>query len=51
MAVKKLRPITPSQRHTIVDSYDDITASRPEESLVVPIKKLICLVNQSPAII
>ena len=39
MAVKKLRPITPSQRHTIVDSYDDITASRPEESLVVPIKK------------
>ena len=39
MAVKKLRPITPTQRHTTVDSYDDITASRPENSLVVPIKK------------
>jgi large subunit ribosomal protein L2 len=34
MAVKKLRPITPSQRHTIVDSYDDITESRPEKSLL-----------------
>ncbi|MCC7232082.1 MAG: 50S ribosomal protein L2 [Bacteroidia bacterium] len=39
MAVKKLRPITPSQRHTIVDSYDDITASRPEGSLVVRLKR------------
>lgn len=39
MAVKKLRPITPTQRHTTVDSYDDITASRPENSLVEPIKK------------
>lgn len=38
MAVKKLRPITPSQRHTIVDSYDDITASSPEPSLIVRIK-------------
>src|SRR5256885_1768577 len=34
MAVKKLRPITPSQRHMIVDSYDDITASKPEKSLL-----------------
>ena len=34
MAVRKLRPITPSQRHTIVDSYDDITASKPEPSLL-----------------
>jgi len=33
MAVRKLRPMTPSQRHTIVDSYDDITASNPEKSL------------------
>ena len=33
MAVKKLRPITPSQRHTTVDSYNDITASKPEKSL------------------
>ena len=33
MAVRKLRPMTPSQRHMIVDSYDDITASKPEKSL------------------
>jgi len=39
MAVKKLRPMTPSQRHSITDSYDDITASRPEPSLVVSKKK------------
>jgi large subunit ribosomal protein L2 len=39
MAVKKLRPMTPSQRHTIVDSYDDITASSPERSLVVSMKR------------
>jgi large subunit ribosomal protein L2 len=39
MAVKKLRPITPSQRHTIVDSYDDITASKPEPTLIVAKKR------------
>jgi large subunit ribosomal protein L2 len=39
MAVKKLRPITPSMRHTIVDSYDDITASKPESSLLVKKKR------------
>jgi len=39
MAVRKLKPTTPSQRHTIVDTYDDITASRPEKSLIVAIKR------------
>ncbi len=39
MAVRKLRPTTPTQRHTIVDSYDDITASKPESTLLVPIKR------------
>jgi large subunit ribosomal protein L2 len=39
MAVKKLRPMTASQRHTTVDSYDDLTASKPESSLLVPIKR------------
>jgi large subunit ribosomal protein L2 len=39
MAVRKLRPITPSQRHMIVDSYDDITASKPEPSLLVASKR------------
>src|SRR5438270_6853891 len=39
MAVRKLRPITPSQRHMIVDSYDDITASTPEKSLLETAKR------------
>ena len=39
MAVKKLRPMTPSQRHTIVDSYDDITTSKPEPTLLVTKKR------------
>src|SRR5262245_54533244 len=41
MAVRKLRPITPSQRHMVVDSYDDITVgkSNPERSLVKPNKR------------
>src|SRR6187401_1689677 len=39
MAVRKLKPTTPRQRHTIVDTYDDITASRPEKSLIVAIKR------------
>ena len=39
MAVRKLRPTTPSNRHTTVDSYDDITASHPEPSLVMQMEK------------
>src|SRR5687767_5401881 len=39
MAVRKIRPITPSQRHMIVDSYDDITASKPEPTLTVTQKR------------
>jgi large subunit ribosomal protein L2 len=39
MAVRKLKPTTPSQRHTIVDTYEDITASRPEKSLIRSIKR------------
>ncbi|MFM7731839.1 MAG: 50S ribosomal protein L2 [Flavobacteriales bacterium] len=39
MAVKKLRPMTPSQRHMLVDNYDDLTAGKPEQSLLVPNKR------------
>ena len=35
MAVRKLRPTTPGQRHKIIGSFDTITASAPEKSLVV----------------
>ncbi len=35
MAVRKLRPITPGQRHKIIGTFETITASAPEKSLVV----------------
>lgn len=34
MAVRKLRPTTPGQRHKIIGTFDTITASEPEKSLV-----------------
>lgn len=34
MAVKKLKPITPGQRHRIAPVFDDITTASPEKSLV-----------------
>lgn len=39
MAVRKLKPITPGQRHKIVGTFDEITSSKPEKSLLEPIKK------------
>ena len=35
MAVRKIKPTTPGQRHKIIGVFDDITASTPEKSLVV----------------
>ena len=34
MAVRKLKPTTPGQRHRIIGSFETITASAPEKSLV-----------------
>jgi len=34
MAVRKLRPTTPGQRHKIVSDFEVLTASKPEKSLV-----------------
>ncbi len=34
MAVRKLNPITPGQRHKVIGTFDTITASVPEKSLV-----------------
>ena len=39
MAVRKLKPVTPGQRHKIAASFDDITADKPEKSLLAPLKK------------
>nr|WKN37136.1 50S ribosomal protein L2 [Tunicatimonas sp. TK19036] len=39
MAVKKLRPITPGQRHRMAPDLSAITTNKPEKSLVVTLKK------------
>lgn len=38
MAVRKLKPVTPGQRHKIISRFDDITCSTPEKSLLAPLK-------------
>jgi len=38
MAVKKFKPVTPGTRHKIAGTFDDITTSTPEKSLLRPIK-------------
>ena len=35
MAVRKLKPTTPGQRHKIIGVFDNITARTPEKSLTV----------------
>ncbi|MFO7923355.1 MAG: 50S ribosomal protein L2 [Bacteroidales bacterium] len=39
MAVRKLNPVTPGQRHKIKSTFDNITAGKPEKSLLAPMKK------------
>lgn len=39
MGVRKLRPITPSQRFRAINTFEQITTDKPEKSLVVSIKK------------
>ncbi len=39
MAVRKLKPTTPGQRHKIIGAFDTITSNVPEKSLLRPIKK------------
>src|SRR5690606_41951521 len=39
MALKKLKPTTPSQRFRTAPSFEEITTSKPERSLLEPIKK------------
>ena len=36
MAVRKFKPTTPGQRHKVAISFDTITASKPEKSLIGP---------------
>jgi large subunit ribosomal protein L2 len=39
MALKKLKPTTPGQRHKVVSTFDEITANEPEKSLVYGVRK------------
>ncbi|PIE84397.1 MAG: 50S ribosomal protein L2 [Bacteroidia bacterium] len=39
MAVRKMKPVTPGQRHKIISTFDEITTSKPEKSLLAPLKK------------
>ena len=39
MAVRKIKPVTPGQRHKIVSAFETITCAAPEKSLLTPLKK------------
>lgn len=39
MALRKLKPVTPSTRYYSISSFEEITATKPEKSLLAPIKK------------
>ncbi|PKP35141.1 MAG: 50S ribosomal protein L2 [Bacteroidetes bacterium HGW-Bacteroidetes-15] len=39
MAVRKLKPVTPGQRHKIIGVFDDITTTTPEKSLLSPLTR------------
>jgi large subunit ribosomal protein L2 len=39
MAVRKLKPVTPGQRHKVISTFDTITNDVPEKSLLTPLKK------------
>ena len=39
MAVRKIKPVTPGQRHKIISAFDTITSTTPEKSLLRPLKK------------
>ena len=46
MTLKKYNPVTPGQRFKVISTYDEITASKPEKSLVVGISKTVGRNNQ-----
>lgn len=39
MAIKKFKPTTPSRRYMTVSSFDEISKTEPEKSLLAPLKK------------
>ena len=41
MPVRKLKPVTPSQRFRVVNGFDAITTDKPEKSLLLLRKELV----------
>ena len=39
MALKKFNPVTPGQRHKVAMTFDDLTTSKPEKSLLLKKKR------------
>jgi large subunit ribosomal protein L2 len=39
MAVRKIKPVTPGQRHKIAGTFETITSAAPEKSLLRPLKR------------
>ena len=39
MAIRKIKPVTPGQRNKAISAFDTITCTKPEKSLLKPIKK------------
>ncbi len=39
MAIRKIKPVTPGQRHKFISAFDTITGTVPEKSLLRPLKK------------
>ena len=38
MAVRKFKPVTPGQRNKVISAFDEITAKKPQKSLLEPLK-------------
>ena len=41
MPVRKLKPVTPSQRFRVVNGFDALTTDKPEKSLLVTKKRTL----------
>jgi len=41
MALRKFKPVTPGQRQKLISAFEEITKSRPEKSLVRPMKRTV----------
>ncbi len=39
MAVRKFKPVTPGQRNKVISTFEEITAKKPQKSLLEPLKK------------